>query len=110
MWNLWLKCKTYHKLPSELMKTADSLAAWMLDTAVTTFGIIIENALQERVKVTMGKDVQFKPRYTLARLLNPSYRLPKPEPLPEDNPDPWAAFKAFLGKPNSHVKRYKYVA
>jgi hypothetical protein len=86
-----------------------SLAQWMFDSAVTWFGITIENALSERVKVTMGKEVTFKPKYTLARLLNERFRLPKPQPEPEDNPNPWASLLAWAGKRNSGVKRYKYV-
>jgi hypothetical protein len=90
------------------MQETDSLAAWMLDSAVTWFGITIENALQERVKVVVGGKEQSKPRYTLTRLLHPVFRLPKPAPDPEDNPNPWAGLLAWAGKRNSGVKRYRY--
>lgn len=90
------------------MAEEDSLAAWMLDSAVTWFGTTIENALAERVKVGMGANIEYKPRYSLARLLDPNFRLPKPEPKPEDNPNPWAALMAWAGKRNSGVKRYEY--
>lgn len=110
MWNLWLKSKTYHLLPSEVFGEEDSIAAWMLDNAVTWFGITIENALQERVKTGTGKDVEYKPRYSLTRLLDENYRIPRPLPEPEVNHNPWSPFLAWAGKPGSGVRRYRYQA
>lgn len=110
MWNLWQKATKYSQLPSEVYGEEDSLAAWMLDSAVTWFGITIENALSERVKVKMGNEVQYRPVYTLTRLLNPAFKLPKPKELTEEyNTNPFAPFLAWAGKRNSGVKRYKYV-
>lgn len=107
MWNLWLKSKTYNQLPSRVFGEQDSLAAWMLDSAVTWFGITIENALQESVKVVMGSNIEYKPRYTLALLLNPAFKLPMPLPSPQES-SPFAAFGAWVGKKRSGVKRYRY--
>lgn len=93
------------------MRIQDSLAAWMLDTAVTFFGVIIENALQERVEVGVGKSAKSQPRYTLTRLLHPEFRLPAREPEPELKPleiSPWQPFMAWIGKKGSKVKRYQY--
>lgn len=109
MWNLWLKATKYGKMPSEIFKVSDSIAAWMLDSAVTWFGITIENALAERVKVTMGKEVHFNPKYTLARLLTPGFKLPKVAETEEYNSNPWSPLLAWAGKRNSGVRWYKYV-
>lgn len=92
------------------MGEEDTIAAWMLDTAVTWFGITFENALSERTKIKYGKEVEYKPKYTLSLLLNPAFRLPRPALEPEVNPNPWSAILAWAGKKNSGVKRYKYVS
>lgn len=117
MWQIWTRAAKFSRLPNEVYDPSGetwevpygSLAQWMFDTAVTWFGITIENALAERVKVVMGKETTFKPKYTLARLLNPAFRLPKPLPEPEESQNPWAPFLAWMGKRGSGVKRYKYV-
>jgi hypothetical protein len=81
----------------------------MLDTAVTLFGVTIENALNERVKVVVGSETRSEPRYSLARLLDPLFRLPRPVDRPVDNNyNPWAPLMAWIGKPRSGVKRYRY--
>lgn len=111
MWSLWLKSKTYSRLPSEVFGEQDSIAAWMLDSAVTWFGITIENALQERVKVGVGANIEYKPRYTLARLLDQDFKLPKPldmEYKKDGKFNPWLPLLAWVGKGNSGVKRYRY--
>ena len=57
MWNLWTKATKYSKLPSEVIdprSRLDDLTRWQLDNAVTAFGIIMENALQETVEVGSG--------------------------------------------------------
>lgn len=90
------------------MQVKDSLAAWMLDNAVTWFGITIENALEERVKVVIGASIEYKPRYTLALLLNPGFKLYKPKETPQ-NTNPFAPLMAWIGKRNSGVKMWKYV-
>lgn len=117
MWQTWTRATKYGKLPSQAFDITGatwevpygSLAQWMFDTAVTWFGITIENALNERVKVVQGKETIHKPRYTLTRLLSEGFRLPKPEMSPEDSPNPWVALLAWSGKRNSGVKRWKYV-
>jgi hypothetical protein len=110
MWSLWLKATRFQKLPSEIMEIDDNVAAWMFNTAVVWFGTTIENALAERYKVTVGKQIEYRPRHTLAKLLNPLFKLPRPLPTVEDNPNPWAALAGWIGKPRSGVKQYKYVA
>lgn len=107
MWGLWTKAKSYSKLPSEIFGEANSIAAWMLDSAVTWFGITIENALSERVEVKMGTNVEYRPRYTLARLLSPSFKLPRPA-IQQDG-DPLNILKMWASKKRSGIKRYMYV-
>ena len=101
--------KSYNQLPSDLLGVTDTIAAWMLNQAVTWFGITIENALTERVKV--GADYQ--PKYSLTRLLHSSFRLPAPpDETVEENAkavNPWAVFLPWIGKPGSGVHRYVYV-
>lgn len=108
MWQTWQRAKTFNRLPSELIRVEDSIAAWMLDTAVMWFGLTIENALQERVKVGMGANVEYRPKYTLARLLDERFRLPRPPLEPEDSPNPWASLLSWVGKKRSGVKRWMY--
>lgn len=118
MWQTWTRATKFSKLPSEVYDPSGkfwevpfgSLAAWMFDTAVTWLGHTIENALEERVKVTVGKQVEYRPKYSLAKLLHPSFRLPRPLPTEADNPNPWAELMAWAGKRNSGIKKYKYVA
>jgi hypothetical protein len=81
----------------------------MFDAAVTWFGITIENALHERVEIKVGNVTKSNPKYPLARLLHPSFRLPRPVVQPENDPNPWAVFFGWAGKKNSMMKRYAYV-
>jgi len=109
MWSLWQKAKSYNQLPSKIFGEEDTLAAWMLDSAVTWFGITIENALQERVKTVVGTKDEYVPRYTLTRLLDDNFKLPRPLPeKKEQEANPWAALMAWAGKPGGMVKRYAY--
>lgn len=55
----------------------DALAAYCLDGAVTTLGVVIENALAETDEVGSDKDKRRVPRYTLRQLLDPAFVLPR---------------------------------
>ncbi len=55
----------------------------MLDRAVVTFGTAIENALLERSEA--DDDGRSYPIYTLAQLLEPAFRLPRPDREPAAN-------------------------
>lgn len=104
-----MKSMKFSKLPSEILRVSDSLAAWMLDSAVVWFGITIENALLERVK--MGSES--KPRYSLSRLLS-GQKLPRPPYVYEGDGgstsvNVWSPLLSWAGRPNSGVKRWKYV-
>lgn len=109
MWSLWQKAKTYSQLPSKILGEEDSIAAWMLDSAVTYLGVTIENALEERVKVGVGNNVEYKPRYTLARLLDQGFKLPRTQTqIVESSGNPWLPLMAQVGRKNSNVRMWKY--
>lgn len=44
------------------------------------FGTTVENALAERVNQGNAKEPRWENKYTLAQLLDPSFRLPRPQP------------------------------
>lgn len=53
------------------------LTAYLFDKAVTTFGLLIKNALQEYVE---GANKRSRPRYKLNELLEDDFKFPR-----EDN-------------------------
>lgn len=61
----------------------------MLDNLVLTFGTIVENALLERDEI--GSGAQGAPgktwanRYQLSQLLDPEFKLPRPEEEEEES-------------------------
>lgn len=62
--------------PSQIVKEKDEFIAYQIDRAVITFGIIIDNALNETIEVEDGRSVE---KYTLNQLLDESFKLPRPE-------------------------------
>ena len=54
-----------------------SLAAYQLDAAVITFGIMIENASQETVEVGSGTSKRIRQRWKLAELLADDFKFPR---------------------------------
>ena len=59
------------------MEETDAWISYQIDRAVTVFGIIVDNALLERMEIgTEGDTVQ---RYTLNQLLDPEFYLPRPD-------------------------------
>lgn len=51
----------------------------MLDRVVVAFGMTIENAAQELHNVGSKDRPEWKPKYTMAQLLDEGFRLPRPE-------------------------------
>lgn len=80
MWQLYQKATKYGKPPSELVGIADEWTAYQFDNAVNFLGITVENALQERDEVGVKPNVEYRARYTLQQLLDPAFRLPRPQP------------------------------
>lgn len=72
---MFLKAETFSKLPSQLLKITNDLAAYQVDDAVLFFGLTIKNALQERVK-GIGGLADDRQKYTLTQLLDDDFRLP----------------------------------
>lgn len=111
MWEAYQDLKMCHKRPSDVLAVTDTIAAYCLDKAVLTFGIVVENALGERNKV--GKE--YEDKYTLSQLLDSAFKLPRPQPGPhrmQANPqmsNGLATVLAMAGQPGSGVKVYKYV-
>lgn len=51
----------------------------MLDNCVLAFGTIVENALLERDEIGSGQGKTWANRYQLSQLLDPEFKLPRPE-------------------------------
>lgn len=111
MWQTWTQASRYGKLPSEVVKIKpkEEVTAWMFNTAITWFGITIENALSERVKVGYGQKEQYKPKYTLARLLSPGFLLMPPAPELEESRNPFAELASWIGRSKGLIKKWVYV-
>lgn len=109
MWSVYTIATLYHKLPCEVFdpdRKLPSLVRYLGDKAVTFFGITIDNARQERIKV--GNESQAK--YTLYQLLDDNFRLPRPMPKPKPLASGGLAqILAMAGQPGSGVKMWKYV-
>jgi hypothetical protein len=95
-------------MPSELLHIEDELTAWMFDTAITWFGITIENALNERVKVGTGKWEKHVPKYTLARLLSEDFLLNAPQPEAQYTGNPFAVLASWIGRSRGLIRRWEY--
>jgi hypothetical protein len=52
----------------------------MFDQAVVAFGVIVENACQEMVKVGTPTAPEWQPRYQLSDVLTPGFRLSDEQP------------------------------
>lgn len=78
MWGLYQTAEKLGQKPSSWLPTLDPLWALQLDQAVVYFGIVIENALAERVEVGSGNQKRSEAKYTLTQLLDPTFRLPAP--------------------------------
>lgn len=73
MWSLYLTAKGTHSRPSDLLCVDDPWAAYMLDSAVTTLGVTIENAAQEQVNVGGDQSPKWQAKYSLHDLLTPGF-------------------------------------
>lgn len=60
--------------PSDLVFEKDEFIAYQIDRAVIVFGIIIDNALQEKLETEDDNSIS---RYTLEQLLDNSFMLPR---------------------------------
>ena len=78
MWKLHQTAQQTHSRPSQLVGMRNKLEAYLLDSCVVTFGIIIDNALHERVPVGPKEKNEWKQKYTLDQLLDNKFYLPDP--------------------------------
>src|SRR4249920_3071107 len=78
MWKLHQMAQQTHSRPSQLVGIQDKLEAYLLDSCVVTFGIIMDNALHERESIGPPGKHDWKPKYTLAQLLDSKFYLPDP--------------------------------
>lgn len=69
MWKIAITAKETGSRPSSLLCISDALAAYQLDCAVTTFRLLIENALMETIEVGVGSSKRSIPQYTLKEIL-----------------------------------------
>lgn len=113
MWQSWLNLKTYHRRASDDLEIEDGIAAWCVDGAVMWFGITMENALAERNEVTVNGRKEYRPKYSLAQLLEPTFKLPKPQREIVRKPQAPSGFAALLAMakqgPSSGIKLWEYV-
>lgn len=65
------------KQPSKLVDyIKDKWAAYQFDNAVIWVGIVLENAVQEMVKLGSKDAPRWEPKYTMKQLLDDKFRLP----------------------------------
>lgn len=86
-------------------------AAYQFDHAVLFTGLTIENALHEREQVGSGKHVEYRPKYTLSQLLDPTFRLPAPARKRKGSVfDEFVQqLKGLVSSPHSRGRVWRYV-
>lgn len=90
----------------------NDLAAYQFDQAVLYVGLTIENALHEREEVGPPDKREWRQKYTLAQLLDASFRLPPPKP-PKQRGNVFDNFvqelMSYAGQPGSGGRVWRYV-
>lgn len=86
------------------------MAALLFDNAIAACGQVVDSALAERVETGLKEGPRTRPRYTLAQLLDPLFRLLPPEIKPAPAANPLQSFLDLVGQPRSGVRAYRYVA
>ena len=71
MWRLYTTAKGTGSRPSTLVCVKDRWAAYQFDSAVSFFGVAVENAAQEQIQA----GDKWVNRYTLDQLLTPGFAL-----------------------------------
>lgn len=80
-----------------------------MDEVVFWFGTRVENDLAETVEVGMGAEKKYEPRYALADLLDPDFRVPRPLPTPRRaKMSSAAAMFALAAQSNGFVRRWEF--
>lgn len=65
---------------------------------MVAFGIVVENALDERVQIGSGANAQWEPKYTLAQMMDPGFHLPAPKTARDREREALQGFKAWAAK------------
>ena len=97
MWKLYQTAKTTRSRPSELLCVEDALAAYQFDAAVTTFGVIVENAAQERVRTGPKDAPEWSPKFEMEDLLSDDFHLPRPPTKVERQRNALATLRGLAG-------------
>ena len=116
MWSLWRTAQENHSRPSDLLDIEDRLVAYLLDSAVSMFGRILENALQERVNVGSSSHQNWTNKYEIEQLLSPNFKFPAPTRKSSgisssgggDVGGGLATIMMLAGQRNSGVKKWAY--
>lgn len=75
-------CRPSAMMPGiDLLCRLNPLTAYQFDAAVTTFGMIIKNALHETVEVASGNGKRSVAKYKIDELLNDNFQFRRPDPL-----------------------------
>lgn len=82
MWSVYNLSSKCHRLPSEIVDEEhelSSLARYLLNKAVTFFGMTIENLLNETIEVGAAGNKRTERKYEIGELLSPLFKLPRPQ-------------------------------
>lgn len=83
----------------------DPWLALQIDQAVALVGLAIENAAQEMERIGPKDKPEWRPKYTLAQLLDPAFKLPTEEPRPaEDKAGGLSTLLGLAGKLKGGIK------
>lgn len=107
MWHLYLTAKMSRSRPSDIVGIEDRWAAYQLDSAVVFVGNALEAASQEMQKMGSGKNTQFVPKYHMDELLDPAFKLPRPESKKDRERKSIAMLRGLAGSKASGVKIFK---
>lgn len=108
MWTLGQKAAKYNRLPSSFFPDlVDELTIYGFDNAILWFCTTIENALNERKDVKVGKRTESRQVYQLEDLLDDDFRLPRPPSKLQKRQQGAMSLLALGQDPGSGVKMWR---
>lgn len=110
MWSVYSLASKYNRLPSDIVDedhNLDSLTRYLLNKAITYFGMTIENLLHETVDVGVGANKHSESKYELDDLLNPAFKMARPQPKAKQM-DSLQSLMMLAGQKGSGVKVWGY--
>lgn len=114
MWQLWQTAKETHSRPSELICEEDPLVAYLLDSAVVTFGRVVENHLEETVNVGSDSQPRWESKYKLSEILEKDFKFPTEKSIksPKQGKDQFSNgisnLLALAAQNTKGIKRWEY--